>query len=205
MSPPYAVIIAGGQGQRLGGVRKADLKIGGRRLIERVTAALGTIAPPLLVATGHGFLTLPVGAVGLPDINDTLGGPLAGLAAAVDWLAEHGVTDGLIVSSAVDTPFLPADFVAVLTAALESRAAVYARWGDEFYPPHALWQLSAIATLPARVRAGTAPKSLKALLGEIDAVAQDWQALSAFNPFENLNTLDDLVRLGRRARTLPDA
>lgn len=205
MSLPYGVIIAGGQGQRLGGVRKADLKVGGRRLIDRVAAALGTVAPPLLVATGHGSPTLPPGAIGVLDLNDTLGGPLAGLAAAVDWLAEQGVVDGLIVSSAVDTPFLPADFVAVLTAALESHAAVYAQWGDEFYPPHALWRLSAIATLPARVRAGIAPKSLKALLGEIHAVAQDWQALSAVNPFENLNTLADLVRLGQRARALPDA
>ncbi|MDB5537034.1 MAG: hypothetical protein JWQ65_1909 [Devosia sp.] len=205
MTPPHAVIIAGGEGQRLGGVRKAELKIAGRRLIDRVASALGTIAPPLLVATGHGSLALPANTIGVPDLNNALGGPLAGLAAAVDWLEEHGITDGLIVSSAVDTPFLPTDFVAVLTAALESHAAVYAKWGDEFYPPHALWRLSAIATLPARVRAGTAPKSLKALLGEIDALAQDWQALSAFNPFENLNTLGDLVRLGRRARTLPDA
>jgi len=201
MTAPYAVIIAGGQGQRLGGVRKGELKIGGRRLVDRVADALGAVAMPLMVATGHGTLVLPLGAVGVPDLNDTLGGPLAGLAGAVDWLARHGVSDGLLISAAVDTPFLPADFVTVMTTALESHSAVCARWGDEYYPPHAIWRLSAIATLPARTRAGAAPKSLKALLGEIDAKAQDWQALSASNPFENLNTLADLVRLGRRART----
>lgn len=198
MSPPHAVIIAGGQGQRLGGVRKADLKVGGRRLIDRVAIALGSVAPPLLVATGHGSLALPPGAIGLPDLNDTLGGPLAGLAAAVDWLNDHGIADGLIVSSAVDTPFLPADFVAGMTAALESHSAVYARWGDEFYPPNALWRLSAIATLPARVRAGSAPRSLKALLEELGAVPHDWQRVASLDPFDNLNTLTDLMRLERR-------
>jgi molybdopterin-guanine dinucleotide biosynthesis protein A len=203
MSLPHAVIIAGGQGQRLGGVRKGDLKLGNVRLIDRVTAALGMVAAPLLVATGHGSLALPPGAISVPDLNDTLGGPLAGLAAAVDWLAEHGIADGLLVSTSVDTPFLPADFVAVVTRALESHAAVFAQWGNDFYPPQALWRLSAIATLPARVRAGTAPKSLKALLGEIAATTQDWQGLTPLNPFENLNTMADMVRLGRSLQATP--
>jgi molybdopterin-guanine dinucleotide biosynthesis protein A len=200
MSLPHAVIIAGGRGQRLGGVRKADLKIGGRRLLTRVTGALGPVASPLLVTTGHGSLTMPTGAVAVPDLNDTLGGPLAGLAAAVDWLATQGISTGLLVSAAVDTPFFPINFIATMTAALESHAAVYASWGDEFYPPHAVWRLEFLTTLPDRVRAGTPPKSLKALLRELDAKAHDWQAFSVCNPFENLNTLADLVRLGARAR-----
>ncbi len=203
MSLPYAVIIAGGQGQRLGGVRKGDLKLGGLRLIDRVAAALGTVAAPMLVATGHGSLALPPGAIAVPDLDDRLGGPLAGLAAAVDWLAAQGSNDGLIVSTAVDTPFLPADFAVVMSDALSADSAVYACWGDEFYPPQALWRLSAIATLPARVRAGTAPKSLKALLGEIAATTQDWQGLTPLNPFENLNTMADMVRLGRRLKATP--
>ena len=46
MSLPHAVIIAGGEGQRLGGVRKADLRIGGVRQIDRVIEALGAVAAP---------------------------------------------------------------------------------------------------------------------------------------------------------------
>ena len=200
MSVPYAVIIAGGEGQRLGGVRKAELKLGGRRLIDRVADALGEVAPPLLVATGPGHRAPSGDYVGVPDLDATLGGPLAGLAAAVDWLARNGVSDGLLVSVAVDAPFLPSDFVGVMTSALGDHAAVNAHWGDEFYPPNAVWRLSAVATLPERVRAGTAPKSLRALLLEIDAVSYDWQPRSPDNPFDNLNTVADMVRLGRRAR-----
>ncbi|HTM76744.1 MAG TPA: NTP transferase domain-containing protein, partial [Devosia sp.] len=156
MSLPFAVIIAGGEGQRLGGVRKAELSIGGLRLIDRVAQRLGAVAPPLLVATGHG--RLPCGNhIAIGDLNDRYGGPLAGLAAAVDWLTAQGISDGLLASIAVDTPFLPPDFIAVMARALDNQPAVFAGWGEAFYPPNAVWQLSAIATLPAQVRAGTAP------------------------------------------------
>lgn len=198
MSLPHAVIIAGGQGRRLGGVRKAELKLGERRLIDRVAAALGAVQRPILVATGPEHPTPPGPYKGIPDIDVALGGPLAGLAAAVDLLAKSGVEDGLLVSVAVDTPFLPADFAAVMMESLGDHAAVYARWGTEFYPPNTLWRLSILACLPDRVRDGTAPKSLKLLLGEIGAISHDWQASAPLNPFDNLNTFSDLIRLSRR-------
>ncbi|MGV8954008.1 MAG: molybdenum cofactor guanylyltransferase [Cypionkella sp.] len=199
MSPPHAVIIAGGQGQRLGGVRKAELRIGGSRLVDRVASALHDAAQPILVATGHG--RLPTGPyIGVADLTDDFGGPLAGLAAAVDWLAAEGISDGLFVSVAVDTPFLPPDFIAVMTEALGNEAAIAARWGEQFYPPNTLWRLAAIATLPARVRNGTAPNSPKGLLAELGAATHDWRPALTDNPFDNLNTLTDLVRLQRCAK-----
>lgn len=199
MSAPHAVIIAGGEGQRLGGVRKAELRIGGRPLIDRVAGALHDTARPIVVATGHG--RLPAGDyIGVSDLTDSFGGPLAGLAAAVDWLAARGVTEGLIASVAVDTPFLPPDFLAVMAQALGDEAAIGARWGEQSYPPNTLWRLAAIATLPARVRNGTAPNSPKALLAELGALTHDWQPACPADPFDNLNTLADLVRLQRRAR-----
>ena len=199
MSAPHAVIIAGGKGERLGGVRKAELRIGGRRLIDRVADALHDAARPILVATGHG--PPPAGDyLGVADLDDSFGGPLAGLAAAVGWLARHGLHDGLIASVTVDTPFLPRDFIAVMTEALGDGAAVSARWGEQLYPPNTLWRLSAMATLPQRVRTGVAPNSPKALLAELGATSHDWQPASTVNPFDNLNTLTDLVRLQRRAR-----
>ncbi|HTN64472.1 MAG TPA: molybdenum cofactor guanylyltransferase [Devosia sp.] len=198
MSLPYALIIAGGDGQRLGGVRKAELRIGGQRLIDRVTARLGAVASPLLVATGHGRLP-PGDHIGVADLNAEFGGPLAGLAAAVDWLAARGITNGLIASAAVDTPFLPQNFIATMAQALGPHPAIFAAWGAAFYPPNALWQISALAALPAQIRAGTAPKSLKALLAEIGAARQDWQPACPLDPFDNLNTLADLIRLQRRA------
>nr|WP_314260251.1 NTP transferase domain-containing protein [uncultured Devosia sp.] len=219
MSPIHAVIIAGGTGQRLGGVRKGDIRIGGLRLIERVAAAMGPvetllvavgptpnetrIPPPNLPLKRGRDATGAFGEIAIPDLDAPVGGPLAGLAAAVDYLARGGVTDGLLLSSSVDTPFLPDDYASVLAQALEDAAAGYAAWGDQFYPPNALWRLSALQALPDKVRANAAPASLKALLRMLGAVEVDWQARATENPFANLNTVGDLVSLGRRAKNAP--
>ena len=54
-----AMVVGGGGGERLGGVSKPDLVLGGVRLIDRVCAALGEVAGAQGVAR--------VGAVGCAD------------------------------------------------------------------------------------------------------------------------------------------
>ena len=49
---PGAVILAGGRGERLGGVIKSELRIGGVRLLERVAGQLAD-CDPILVAHGR--------------------------------------------------------------------------------------------------------------------------------------------------------
>ena len=161
----HAVIIAGGKGERLGGVRKADLRIGGARLVDRVAEALGVVEAPLMIATGPGDVRfrLPAGAVAVPDLDAPVGGPLAGLAAAVEALRVQGIGVGLLVSVAVDTPFLPADFVSVMRDGLGSSPAAYAACREQFYPPNAIWRIEALTALPEQVRTGKAAHSLKAL------------------------------------------
>ena len=202
MSLIHAVIIAGGEGQRLGGVRKVDLRIGGVRQLDRVVAALGAVARPILVSTGpeHRRIEVPADCAALPDLDAPHGGPLAGLAAAVDWLAGDGITQGLLVSVAVDTPFLPTDFVQRLEAALGEAPAAFAAWGDDFYPPNAIWRIEGLQHLPASVIADAAPASLKALQRQLGAVRVDWAEDDKANPFLNINTLADLLALQRIAR-----
>jgi molybdopterin-guanine dinucleotide biosynthesis protein A len=202
MSPVHAVIIAGGEGQRLGGVRKADLRIGGVRQIDRVVAALWPVAPPILVSTGpeHRRLDLPVDCAALPDLDAPYGGPLAGLAAAVDRLAREGIIQGLLMSVAVDTPFLPANFVQRLEAALGATPAAFAAWGGDFYPPNAIWRIESLQQLPASIMSNAAPASLKALQRELGAVRVDWAEDAAANPFLNVNTVADLIAVQRIAK-----
>jgi molybdopterin-guanine dinucleotide biosynthesis protein A len=199
VSAPHGVIIAGGKGQRLGGVRKADLRIGGRRLVDRLAEALGPVAPPLMIAVGpdDDGRGRRDGAVAVTDLAAPVGGPLAGLAAAVAALQARGIGDGLLVSAAVDTPFLPEDFAAAMADELGDAPAAYAAWGADFYPPNAIWRIEALADLPQQVMAGTAPGSLKALLAGLSARQVDWRAQSAADPFRNVNTLADLLALGQ--------
>ena len=198
MSLPHAVIIAGGKGQRLGGVRKADLRIGGSRLIDRVTSRLGKVAEPLVISTGADGLrfVLPQNAVAVPDLDIGCAGPLAGLVAAAVALENQGVHAGIIVSVAVDTPFLPTDFVARMMDGLGDASGAYAAWGEDFYPPNAVWRVEGLAE---RLMSKSAPTSLKALQIEIGARRVDWFVPDQPNPFANLNTLEDLVSLGTRA------
>lgn len=202
MSGVHAVIIAGGEGQRLGGVRKADLRIGGIRQIDRVVAALGPVAKPLLVSTGPGAgrLAVPDGCVAISDLDIDCAGPLAGLAAATERLARDGVTTGLLVSVAVDTPFLPADFVARMLAGLADSKAAFAAWGDDFYPPNAIWRIEHLQGLVPSLAGQSGPRSLKALQQALDAQRVDWLGWATSNPFANINTVDELVALQRIAR-----
>lgn len=203
MTLPHTVIIAGGKGERLGGVRKANLRIGGRRLVDWVEHALRPAQAPLMVATGPGaaWLQAPAGAVTIADLDAPVGGPLAGLAAAVEALQARGIGEGLLVSVAVDTPFLPADFIGVMRDGLGNAPAAYATWSGQCYPPNAIWQIGALAGLPGQVRGGTAAHSLRALQQMLGARPIDWSHRSATDPFANLNTLDDLVTLGRIAQS----
>ena len=191
----YVVILAGGAGARLGGVRKADLRVGGVPLLNRVAEALGQSSHPLLIATGPGAAasgSLSGDIIAIPDAHDQHAGPVAGLCAAVAWLEREGISNGLLLSVAVDTPFLPTDYADRLCTALESSAAAAAAWRGQVYPTNALWRLESLAkALPE----ASSPKRLLAALG---AATVNWD--TPVDPFANLNTLADLMALQGRGR-----
>jgi molybdopterin-guanine dinucleotide biosynthesis protein A len=198
-----AVILAGGRGDRLGGVDKARLKVGGVRLIDRVAESLSRQAATILVASrtpGSGQSALPADAIAISDIATEFAGPLAGIAAAVAWLQASPQPPEFLLSVAVDTPFFPTDFGAVALQALSDGCdAAIACYDGQPYPTNAVWRLSAIATLPARVSTGTAPQAPKFLLEELTASHVDWFPQHKDNPFANVNTLKELLILSRRA------
>ena len=63
------------------------------------------------------------------------------------------------------------------------------------YPTNAVWRLDAIAGLPAAVRAGTAPRSLKRLAEGLGAVRLDYRPLMDSDPFRNANTPQALAAI----------
>jgi len=199
MTLPHAVILAGGRGERLGGIRKAELRFGGKRCLDRIAAALGPVDTPLMVAVGPEAtaLSLPAGAEAVADLTPTQGGPLAGLAAAIQALQARGIEQGLLVSAAVDTPLLPDDFASAMSAALGDAAAGFAAWGEDFYPTNAIWRIEALADLPSMWLSGKGPTSPRALLANLDGRRIDWRDRCTGNPFRNVNTLADLLHLQR--------
>ena len=106
-------IIAGGRGERLGGVDKALLTVAGRSLLERVIEHLRPQVQKLVLvahapAATYAAFGLPVLADQWPDRR----GPLAGVHAA---LQASGSGDVLCVP--VDAVWLPPDLAARLQAA----------------------------------------------------------------------------------------
>ncbi|MEO6395739.1 MAG: NTP transferase domain-containing protein [Devosia sp.] len=194
-----AAILAGGRGERLGGVNKALLVVDGTRLIDRILGALAHVDTVLLCAGGNDFPTdiaIPATAR-LADLDAPYAGPLAGLAAAVEALCSD--PPDLLLTVAVDTPFFPADFIARALPLIESSEAVMGAYQGQDYPTNTLWRVSAVAELADSVRAGTAPHSLKRLAGSLRATRLDYTGTSAENPFANANTPAELEHLRARA------
>jgi molybdopterin-guanine dinucleotide biosynthesis protein A len=189
-----AVILAGGRGERLGGVNKAMLEIGGIRLIDRVRTAL-TGCAPVLVASGR----TPFGVDGLQsvaDLDSDYAGPLAGVAAAVAALADLDVD--WLLSVAVDTPFFPADFAGRAAALSDGADAVLGCFGGQDYPTNALWRLGALRGLPRDIGNGSAPRSLRRLAASVRTVRLDYSGVVSEDPFANANTPEDLENLRLR-------
>ncbi|ODT72973.1 MAG: hypothetical protein ABS75_01800 [Pelagibacterium sp. SCN 63-23] len=190
----HALILAGGRGSRLGDVRKARLRVGGIPLLDRVVRRLHDL--PVLLATGPGSTPGFNIGVEIPDDSSSYAGPMAGISAALRHLGPDTGPDDLLLTLAVDTPFLPEDYATRMIAALTSGAdAAFAIWGGELYPTNAIYRLC-----PALQKIHeTRPHSPKALLRSLEAVEVDWTDDAGENPFANLNTLTDLLALGRRA------
>ncbi len=195
------LILAGGRGERLGGTIKSELPVGGVRLLERVAARLDGCSP-LLVAHGRiapGLLRLESRMIGVADLDSDYAGPLAGFAGAIAYLKPQARPPELLVSVAVDTPFLPADYVARLVDKLGEAPAAVAAYGGQPYPTNSIWRIGRFRDLPEHVLAGTAPRSLKSLCAQAGGHLIEWPVGDAGDPFANVNTPEDLVVLEQRA------
>jgi len=104
-----AIVLAGGRGRRLGGASKPEVVVGGRALLDHALAAVA--AADRVVVVGPADLARPGVPTVLEDPPD--GGPVAGLAAGLAFLAP----DGLVAVLACDVPRAGAALPALLAAA----------------------------------------------------------------------------------------
>lgn len=143
-SLPPAILLAGGRASRLGGGDKCLRALGGRPILGHVIAALRPqTATMVLNANGD---PARFAAFGLPVAADDLSdqpGPLAGILAGLDWVAEHESAAGFALSVSTDCPFLPPDLSARLLAVqVESGADIVAAASKgRLHPVIALWRV----------------------------------------------------------------
>ncbi|MDR0775922.1 MAG: molybdenum cofactor guanylyltransferase [Azonexus sp.] len=185
------VILAGGLGRRMGGVDKGLQLLAGRPLAAHVAARLGPQVDELLINANQNAAAYA--ALGYPVVADRIAGfagPLAGLHTALS-VARHP----LVVTAPCDSPFLPADLVARLAAALADGGhdIAIARSAERIHPVFCLCQRSLAAPLGAFLAAGH--RRFSQWLDEQRTVEVSFPDEAAF---ANINTAAELALLAPR-------
>ena len=188
------VVLAGGLARRMGGGDKCLKRVGGKAILDHVIERLTPqVGPIVLNANGDparfAAHRLPVAA----DVVPGFAGPLAGVLTGMEWAAANAPGCGWIVTVAGDAPFVPADLVARLVAAVESQqaemACVTSNGRDN--PVTGLW--------PVRLAADLRRAVVEDGIHKVDTWTARYRlaradfAAEPFDPFFNVNTPDDLA------------
>ncbi len=179
------LVLAGGRGRRMGGVDKGLQLLGGKPLvawvIERLAPQVGGV---LVNANRNAQAYSRFGTAVVPDGIGEFAGPLAGFHAGLVACRTE-----FLVTVPCDSPFLPADLVERLYAAIQASGAdaAVARSGGRLQPVFALLRKGAVQSL-ADYLAGGGGK-VEAWLTSVNSAVVDFDDAAAF---ANINTLDEL-------------
>jgi len=187
------VVLAGGQGRRMGGVDKGLVLLRGRPMVEHVLERLRPQVDEILInANQHRAEYEALGHAVFADAIGGFAGPLAGLQVGLSQ-ARHP----LVVTVPCDSPFLPADLVERLAGALDARGADLAV-ARTFEQPHPVFALVRRSVLPHLTRfldeGGRKIDAWYATLSTIEVPFDD-----EADAFRNINTPDELQQSDRAA------
>ena len=146
------IVLAGGQGRRMGGVDKGLVAFRGAPMVAAVIERLAPQVGAIVVnANQNADAYAAFGHRVVPDAVGGFAGPLAGLHAGLAAVATR-----YAVTVPCDSPFLPHDLVARLGAALDERDAelAVARTFDQPHPVFALVRADVRPNLEAFLAGG---------------------------------------------------
>ena len=180
------VILAGGQGRRMGTVDKGLRELRGKAMAAWVIERFAPQVDEVLINANQNLdVYARFGYRVIPDEISGFAGPLAGL--------QRGLSEAshpLVATSPCDTPFLPADLVARLHAALEADAAqlAVARTGDQPHPVFCVCRRDVLPHLTAFLQQGGRKIDAWYATLKVVEVAFDDQP----DAFSNINTQAEL-------------
>jgi len=197
MTGPVAVILAGGEARRLGGIDKTLIPLGGTPILSHI---LSRLQPQVArIALGANGDPARFAAYGLPVLADRQHriGPLAGLLRGLEWAAEQDAPALLTVPG--DTPFIPHD----LLSALQPAPSVAVSGGRRHHLV-ALWPVGWGPLLAAYLAGLSADAPRRAYGARAFADTLGMRAVpfdtAAGDPFFNVNTPDDRAAAERMLR-----
>lgn len=182
------VILAGGLGRRMGNIDKGLQELRGQPMAHWVVERLAPQVDELLInANQNGERYAAFGHRVVPDQIPDFAGPLAGLHAALSAAAHP-----LVATAPCDSPFLPADLIARLRAALTAADAdlAVARTFDQPHPVFCLCKREVLPHLTAFLDSGGRKIDRWYATLKVVEVPFDDEA----EAFENINTREELSR-----------
>ena len=181
------VILAGGDGNRIGGDKPLRM-LGGTPLIGHALARARRWSAEVIVV---GRDRDQAGTIAVPFLEDAPGaeGPIAGLAAALRHAKDAG--HGAVLAIPCDSPFLPDDLPLRLAAALAPQTgAAIASSGGTLHPACGLWRVRCSFLLGQYLATGR--RSLRGFAEHVGFATAEW-ACAPVDPFFNVNTENDLA------------
>ena len=188
---PYAsritgIILAGGQGRRMGSVDKGLQLLRGKPMVQWVLERYTPQVDEVLINANQNLDSYAqFGHQVVPDEIGGFAGPLAGLHRGLSSAAHE-----LIATVPCDSPFLPLDLIARLYAALDANQAdlAVARTGDQPHPVFCLCRKSVLPGLTAFLAAGGRKIDAWYAALKVAEVSFDDEA----GAFSNINTAEEL-------------
>jgi molybdopterin-guanine dinucleotide biosynthesis protein A len=186
------VILAGGEGRRIGGAKPLRA-FGGERLIDRALRQARVWSDLIAIAVRGASQVEPVEAVLIRDRD--IPGPLGGLISGLEFARQN--KRAFLLSIPADMPFLPHDLRDRLTAHIGDHACALAASGGQLHPVCGLWRSTALDQVEDYAAAGR--RSLKGFAGQLGFASVNWPVDGA-DPFFNVNTSEDLAEAARAER-----
>jgi molybdenum cofactor guanylyltransferase len=184
-----AVILAGGQGSRMGGQDKGLIEFDGRPLVAILVDNLRQQAVDIVINANRNHAQYQ--QFGCPVISDQLAdyqGPLAGFASAMAV-----VDSAFILTLPCDGPLLEDDYVRRFVASYnENAAAVHVAFdGERLQPVHAMIKVDILPSLTTFLDSGD--RKIDRWYAQHDYARVDFSACA--NMFRNINTPADRASL----------
>ena len=181
-----AVILAGGRGERMGGVDKGMLILQDKPLVQHVIDVIEPHVHEIVInANRHIDYYRGLGYRVVEDMFPGFAGPLAGIATSM-----HQVSTGWVLVAPCDVPGIPPDFTERLVeaSARSNSGIAVAHDGKHLQSAHLLLPVSLVPELDSWIVSGR--RSIKEWLGIHDIGLADFSGDP--DAFTNINTPDDL-------------
>lgn len=179
------LILAGGQGKRMGGTDKGLVIYAGKPLVDWAIECMAPQVDELLISANRNLEQYAARGYrvvqdSMPDFQGPLAGILTGLQTAKhDWM----------LTVPCDLPYLPQELASCLRAEASGRSAVFARDAGRDHPAVLLLNKSCLSGLINYLEKGE--RSIKGFLRRVNASSVTFSDPAAFRNINEIRQLDD--------------